>query len=215
MPHHILKLIEEGEHQLLDFKFEIADSHKIARTLAAFANTDGGRLLVGVKDNGALAGVRSEEEYFMVEAAANMYCDPPVPFRVKQWTLQKKTILEVIVQKSDQRPHYAQQSDGSWKAYRRVGDQNFPVGRLLLRVWKLQGKPAGVFLKFTDPERFLLSYLETHDTLTQAGFARMAGITMRQAENILVRFMLLRMITMEETENHTWFRKSDQTTEGV
>ena len=51
MIHHIQKLISEGEHQQLYFKFEIADAHKIARSFVAFANTDGGRLLIGVKDN--------------------------------------------------------------------------------------------------------------------------------------------------------------------
>jgi len=72
----IHNLIEEGEHQQLDFKFEISDSKKIARSLVAFANTDGGKLLVGVKDNGAIAGVRSDEEFHMVEAAAQLYCRP-------------------------------------------------------------------------------------------------------------------------------------------
>ena len=62
--HPIEALIEQGEHQQLDFKFEVSDSKKIARTLSAFANTDGGRLLIGVKDNGAISGVRSEEEYY-------------------------------------------------------------------------------------------------------------------------------------------------------
>lgn len=47
---------------MLDFKFEISDSKKIARSLVAFANTDGGRLLIGVKDNGVISGIRSEEE---------------------------------------------------------------------------------------------------------------------------------------------------------
>jgi len=59
MSRYIQKLIEEGEHQRLDFKFEITDARRLARTLVAFANTDGGRLLIGVKDNGAVAGVRS------------------------------------------------------------------------------------------------------------------------------------------------------------
>lgn len=54
--------IAEGEHQQQDFKFEISDARKIAKSLSAFSNTDGGRLLVGVKDNGKIAGVRSEEE---------------------------------------------------------------------------------------------------------------------------------------------------------
>ena len=41
--HPIEELIAQGEHQQLDFKFEVSDSKKIARTLSAFAKTDGGR----------------------------------------------------------------------------------------------------------------------------------------------------------------------------
>ena len=67
MLHH---LIAQGEHQQQDFKYEISDARKIARTLSAFANTEGGRLLIGVKDNGKIAGVRSDEEIYMGEAAA-------------------------------------------------------------------------------------------------------------------------------------------------
>ena len=63
----IYKLIAQGEHQQQDFKFCINDSRKIARSLVAFANTDGGRLLIGVKDNGKIIGVRSDEEYYMLQ----------------------------------------------------------------------------------------------------------------------------------------------------
>lgn len=54
---YLQQLIAEGEHQQQDFKFEISDARKIARSLSAFSNTDGGRLLIGVKDNGRIAGV--------------------------------------------------------------------------------------------------------------------------------------------------------------
>ena len=95
--HPIEALIEQGEHQQLDFKFEVSDSKKIARTLSAFANTDGGRLLIGVKDNGAISGVRSEEEYYMIEAASKMYTHPEVPFTAKRWDVNGKTVLEVYI----------------------------------------------------------------------------------------------------------------------
>ena len=73
MAGHIQNLIAEGEHQMLDFKFEVSDSKKIARSLVAFANTDGGRLLIGVKDNGSISGIRSEEEKHMIQTAAQMF----------------------------------------------------------------------------------------------------------------------------------------------
>ena len=96
-PSKIEQYICKGEHLKQDFKFEISDSKKIARTLAAFANTEGGRLLVGVKDNGNIAGVRSEEEFYMVQAAAQMYCKPPIPIAVKEWNVNGRTILEVKI----------------------------------------------------------------------------------------------------------------------
>jgi len=51
MDNYLRKLIAEGENQHLDFKYCVSDSRKIARTLSAFANSDGGRLLIGVRDN--------------------------------------------------------------------------------------------------------------------------------------------------------------------
>ena len=59
------RLIAEGEGVQLDFKFRIDDQKKIARTLSAFANTEGGKLLIGVKDNGKINGVNPEEEYYL------------------------------------------------------------------------------------------------------------------------------------------------------
>jgi len=163
----------------------------------AFANTDGGRLLVGVKDNGAIAGVRSEEEYFMLEAAAKMHCRPPVVFTFKEWRIAKKAVLEVIVFRSPKRPHFAENAEGEWHAYVRVADQNFPANRVLLRVWKNENRTRGVFLHFTEAERFLLRTLEDSAGITLSAFSRHARITRARAENILVKFVLLKIIRMK------------------
>ena len=85
---YIHALIAEGEHQQQDFKFEISDARKIAKTLSAFANTDGGKLLIGVKDNGKIAGVRSDEEQYMIEAAAGLYCSPEVNYTMQTYQVE-------------------------------------------------------------------------------------------------------------------------------
>ena len=48
------QLISKGEGVQQDFKQSISSSRKIARTLAAFANNRGGKLLIGVKDSGVI-----------------------------------------------------------------------------------------------------------------------------------------------------------------
>jgi predicted HTH transcriptional regulator len=67
MSNYIQNLIEEGEHRKQDFKFEISDVRKIAKTFVAFSNTAGGKLLVGVKDNGQIdaSGRWKKRVYFI------------------------------------------------------------------------------------------------------------------------------------------------------
>ncbi|MEI7663572.1 MAG: ATP-binding protein, partial [Bacteroidota bacterium] len=83
--------------------------------------------------------------------------------------------------------------------------QNFIVNRILMRVWKNETGPAGVFLKFTDAERFLLDDLEKNESITLSKFMRNAGISRNKAESILVKFMLLKILKMNFTENLTYF----------
>ena len=104
---YIHALIAEGEHQQQDFKFEISDARKIAKTLSAFANTDGGKLLIGVKDNGKIAGVRSDEEQYMIEAAAGLYCSPEVNYTMQTYQVEGRSVLVVQIEESDRKPVYA------------------------------------------------------------------------------------------------------------
>ncbi len=205
MTGYIQKLIEEGEHQQLDFKFEIADARRIARSLVAFANTDGGRLLIGVKDNGAVAGVRSDEEFYMVEAAATMYCKPPVRFQTKEWSVNGKTVLEIVVPKSLAKPHFAAHKDGKWMVYIRVKDQNLLANRVLLKFWEKEKSQKGVYLKFTNNEKVLLEYLENNQYITLSKFTKLAGISRAAAENILIKFLLLKTISIIFTEKETLY----------
>ncbi len=205
MPSHIQKLISEGEHQQLDFKFGITDSKKIARSLSAFANTDGGRLLLGVKDNGAIAGVRSDEEYYMIEAAAQLYCKPEVYFEMKEWEESGRTVMEIIIPKSAEAPHTAPDKEGKYQAYVRVGDQNFPANGVLRKVWKKQKDPKGVYIEYSVAERTLLAYLEVHKRITLSAFRRLSGYSLPRCEHILADFMVLNIIQINYSETGVYF----------
>lgn len=205
MSTHIQQLIAEGEHQQLDFKFEITDARRIARSLVAFANTDGGRLLIGVKDNGAIAGVRSDEEFYMLESAASLYCRPPVKFSSREWNINGKTVIEIIIPKSLEKPHAAAHKDGKWMVYVRVADQNLLANRILLKFWEKEKQGRGVHLKFTDKEKLLLEYLEQNPHITVSKFCRIAGISRSRAEGILVKFLLLRTIRIIITEEQALY----------
>jgi predicted HTH transcriptional regulator len=204
---YIRKLIAQGEHQQQDFKFEISDSKKIARTLVAFANTDGGKLLVGVKDNGAIAGVRSDEEFYMIEAAAQLYCKPQVSYQLKEWNIDGKILLEVDIPKDEfNGPYSAPDKDSKWMVYIRVKDQNLLANRVLLNVWRLQRRKNGITIRYTDKERVLLNYLEEHSEVTVSRFKRIAGINQKVAEKVLVDLIVLNIIKMDVSEKSVLYR---------
>lgn len=133
---YLQQLIAEGEHQQQDFKFEISDARKIARSLSAFSNTDGGRLLIGVKDNGRIAGVRSEEEIYMIEAAAKLYCRPNVEISVQTYEVDGKTVLVAEIPKAEQKPVQVQDETGKYLAYVRIADENILATPVHLAVWR-------------------------------------------------------------------------------
>ncbi len=159
IPGYLGKRIAEGEHQQQDFKFAINDARKIAETLSAFANTDGGRLLVGVKDNGKIAGVRNDEEMYMIEGAADLYCNPPVKMEFQVWEIDSKRVLEVWINASPSRPHKAKTEDGNWRAFIRVRDENFIASPVHLERWAHEDKSETPPGAFTEDEKTLLKII--------------------------------------------------------
>lgn len=202
---YISKLIEQGEHQQLDFKYAVNDSKKIARTLAAFANTDGGTLLLGVKDNGKIAGVNSDEEYYMMEAAADLYCKPSVKFDVQRWQVSGKVVLEVIVKKSDKRPHLAPDKNGKYAAYIRVKDENFIADPIQVNVWKkMASKQAKLFI-YSHKYDAVLDVLRHKGKLTLLQLSKEVFSSEKEMKEVLVELILAKLVSIETTETNTYF----------
>lgn len=186
---YIHALIGEGEHQQQDFKFEISDARKIAKTLSAFSNTDGGRLLIGVKDNGKIAGVRSEEEKYMIEAAAQLYCRPEVSYSMKNYTAEGRNVLVVEIEESDRKPVYARDENGKYLAYLRIKDENILATPVHLRIWQQSESPQGELMEYTEREQLLLNLLEENERLSLNKYCRLAHLSRRAAEHLLAKLV--------------------------
>lgn len=202
-------MIAEGEHQRQDFKYCINDSRKIARSMVAFANTDGGRLLLGIRDNGSVAGIQSDEEYYMAEAAAKLYSKPPINFQTVQWLIEGKSVLEIEIQKRDDIPHLAQNEDGKWLVYIRKGDQNIVAPGILLKVWEQQKNSQGVHIRFSDEEKRLLSLIALNQNLSLNQFSRQAKLPRWKGEQILVKLIAIGVVGMEISVTGTYFSLRD------
>lgn len=205
----IYKLIAQGEHQQQDFKYCISDSRKIARSLVAFANTDGGRLLIGVKDNGKIIGVSSDEEYYMAEAAAKIYSKPKIEFTTQAWDVDGKTVLEIMIEPSTLRPHYAQTEEGNWVAFIRKDDENILANGVLLKSWSLEKKPGGICFSYDEPRKKLIRYLNDNRSITLSKFSKIAQISRLHAENILAELLTMKYIYAQFGEKPVQYYLND------
>ena len=195
---YILSLIAEGEHEHQDFKYQISDARKIARSISAFANHNGGHLLIGVKDNGAIVGVSSDEEMYMIDQAAQMYCQPPQSVSFTLYRVEGKNVLKVDIAETLDRPVKAPDEKGQWKAYYRVADENVLASAMHVRLMERDCvDEAPVVISYSEREQSLLDYLQTHGGITLSGFARLAHCSRSTAEQTVVNLCDMGVISLE------------------
>lgn len=205
MSRYIQKLISQGEHQQLDFKYEISDAPKLARTFSAFANTNGGRLLIGVKDNGNISGIKTDEEAYMAEASANLYCKPPVPFEIVPHKIKDKVVLEIIVPESKLKPHKAPWKGGKLKSFVRVKDENFVANDVIEEVWRIK-RTKGAKVKYKGIEENLFSLLREQGEITLRDFVKHCKVKPYLAKKILANMISIDVIDIRITENEAFYK---------
>ncbi|MDR0363779.1 MAG: ATP-binding protein [Bacteroidales bacterium] len=203
--HYIKNLIAQGEHDRQDFKFVITEAAKIAKSLSAFANTHGGTLLIGVKNNGMIAGVRSDEELYMVDSAARRYCKPEVNFLYENWNVEGKHVLEVKIPKAEQRPVFCKDENDKYWAYIRFEDQNILAHPAQVLAWKQERQPNGTIIRYTEKEAQLFQTLTDYQTLTFNQIKKKSGLKHFELLHLLGDMIALRIIGISQTEEHCSF----------
>lgn len=208
-PHHIKQLIFEGEGVTVDFKKTITSCEKIAKTMVSFANNKGGRLLVGVADNGEIKGVKSEEEEkYMLTKAASFFCRPALEPVFEEIYFDNKVVIVATINESDVKPHYALGDDKKWWVYIRVKDKSLLASKIVVDVLKGSSKEDGVFIEYSSKEKALLEYLDENERITSKEYGKILNLSRRRAQRILVNLVLSGVIRLHTTEKEEYYTAS-------
>ncbi len=134
-PASLLGAILGGESSTVEFKGEFSREQKsrmhFACTTAAFANGDGGRIVVGVTKIAQLVGIKDHPETLR-DAITNFVRDKvqPLPdFEVAIRQVEGLTVLVVEVQPGSQRPYGVRFGGTDWRCYLRRAGTTFPADR--------------------------------------------------------------------------------------
>lgn len=107
----LLEDIKNGENKEVEFKRELPErSDKYMKTIVAFANSYGGKLIIGVEDKTReIFGVDEKTAFQIMDSIANAISDSCTPAIIPDITLQtveNKKVIVVEIAASTQRPYY-------------------------------------------------------------------------------------------------------------
>ncbi|NOY79328.1 MAG: transcriptional regulator, partial [Calditrichaeota bacterium] len=99
-------LISRGEDFHTEFKGKLPNRESLAKTITCFANSDGGKLVVGISDEGKILGVSDLDGAMRaIDDVAYNRCSPPITVVQETVPIDGKTVLVVHIPKGTQRPY--------------------------------------------------------------------------------------------------------------
>lgn len=206
----VKNLASTGEGKYLEFKRTIPSAYKIAREIAAFANTSGGTLLIGVDDDKSLIGVFGyQEEEFLLAKAARQLCSPKVDINIEVVHFGERDLLVIRVPESTEKPVYVNGEKGS-VVFVREQDQNKVASNELVEVIKKRNSKKGVTFEYGPKEQKLFRYLNEYGEITVEKFAQLVDISKSKASKILVNLVsadILNLFTKDRIDYFTYSRK--------
>jgi predicted HTH transcriptional regulator len=200
-------LVRQGEGTTLEFKLKANHPEKIIREIVAFANTKGGKLLVGVGDDKTIPGLKfvDEEEYMLVRAIERN-CFPPLDYEIERIAItDERDVLVFNIPKSQEKPHYVQlENEENGKAYVRVQDRSVQASREVKQILRRENED-GIKFTYGDKEKILMEYLSDNQKITIEKFSEIAKIPAWLASRTLVLLVLSNVLKIQPDEVMDWY----------
>ncbi|MBB6495998.1 AlbA family DNA-binding domain-containing protein [Methanococcus maripaludis] len=140
----ILKEIEKGEGKTLEFKEEMPQNNQIAKTAVAFANTAGGKIIIGIEDGtNEIVGISSDEIPKLREAIVNKIvdsCEPQITPDIQSLNIKGKIILIINIYPGSKKPYFLKASGMTEGTYIRIDNVNKQCDREVIKRLLLEGE---------------------------------------------------------------------------
>jgi len=200
-------LVRQGEGVSLEFKLKATHPEKIIREIVAFANSKGGKLLLGVNDDKTIPGLKfvDEEEYILVRAIERN-CYPPINYELERIAItDERDVLVFTIPKSKEKPHYVQlENEQKSKAYVRVKDRSVQASREVKQILRRENED-GIKFTYGEKEKILMIFLAENQKITIEKFAEIARISPRSASHTLVLLVLSNVLKIQPDEVMDWY----------
>ena len=200
-------LVKTGEGTYLEFKRTLSSARKIVREIAAFANTNGGNLLVGVDDDKSLIGVSGyHEEEFVLHQAAYEMCRPAVPIQIEIiHFLADRDIMLVRVPEMEEKPIYVKKGKKKRVVYVREKDKSVVATDQQVAILSKETSKNGVTFEYGPNEQKLFRYLKEYHKITVKDFSDLIDVTSYRASSILVNLVSAGILELYSNDSKEYY----------
>ncbi len=203
-------LVSQGEGTSLEFKRKATSPDKIVREMIAFANSSGGTLLVGIADNGEMAGLKYPEDDSYVIQQSLLKCSPRLPVTEVFIPIgNNRHVIQYRVANSENKPHYFVDA-GKKEAYVRVNDQSIKASREVREITRRAQKKRDIRFHYGEHEHALMRYLDENNTITLRQFMELSGLRRYLASRKLVLLVLANILRVTPHEKGDVFSVASQ-----
>lgn len=206
------RIVRDGEGSQLEFKRKANHPHKLAREAVAFANSEGGLLMVGVDDDGHIYGCKyPEEDAFALEQFFAARIRPRLAYSLQkiQVTAQRQ-VLVYQIKTSRRKPVYLLPTAPHThkQAFVRVRDMSIRASREMEQLLRYKGSRKGAIIRFGEAERTLLQHLETHTRLTLEGAYQLLQLSPQSTSQKLVLLTRAGLLNIHPTAQGDYYTLS-------
>ena len=205
----IKKLIFGGENDHVEFKRKINHPEKVIREVVAFANSEGGHLIIGVDDDKSLVGLKyAEEDDYLLRKAIKELIRPAVRFDAESIALnEKRAILHFYIHAGERKPYFAfeEKHHRYGKAFVRVRDRSIQASPEIRKILKLNNSPEATAFEYGPNEKLLFNYLHDNEKVTVNEFREMSGLDYNAASTTMIRMVLAKALRIIPREKEDWF----------
>ncbi|WP_038030568.1 MULTISPECIES: helix-turn-helix domain-containing protein [Thermonema] len=207
------RLVRQGEGLHLEFKLKSSHPEKIIKEMIAFANTEGGILIVGVSDDLKIKGVKfPDEELYVLRRAIQKHIQPALEYRLDVLQVEDRKEREVLIFNIPKSPTllYFIDESGSKKVYVRVNDKTIQASKEMRVILREKRKNKSFRFRYGTKEQLLMRHLAEHGHINVSTFAEVAGITRRMASRTLTLLVLANVLTiLPQEQGEDLFRALD------
>lgn len=198
--------IIRGESKKVEFKeTPPKNTEKYTKTVVAFANTQGGKLIFGVSDKTReITGIDEAELFRMMDSIANAIsdaCEPQIIPEIEPCTVDGKTIIVVTVSPESQRPYYLKSKGKEKGTYIRVGATTRLASPEKIKELEMEGA------KISWDELICIGYNVTETAIKK--LCRDMNIRRKEMKESKDRAEKLPIVTRSNLENWKVLKKTD------